>query len=283
MADPKPEALIHHEPSIHSPVPSLRVRGIGYYPHKHSVVTEAYDQFAIAFVFRGRGWFRTRTGSRQNISAPFYFWIKPMVPNLYGPDTGTTWEERFLTLGGERPCEWEAQGWIPAPQRAYPLPNPAECERLHKQVFEDFLSRDPDRMGRAKLAIERIVFELGRHARRGGRSDSPETRLDEQVQAWQREPSAPVDLATAAAECGLSYSRFRHLFRSRYAESPYQYLLRLRLERAKQLLDTRTHSVKEIAHLSGFESVESFDRAFRRSEGLTPTAYRDRDRSAFLI
>lgn len=69
----------------------------------------------------------------------------------------------------------------------------------------------------------------------------------------------------------------RH-FRSVLDQTPLAYLQDLRLEAARALLDTSSHSVEEIAAQVGYSDNSSFTRLFRQRIGMSPGAYRDRFR-----
>src|SRR5689334_2006073 len=79
------------------------------------------------------------------------------------------------------------------------------------------------------------------------------------------------DLARAA---GLSRAHFSREFRRAFGESPHQYLLTRRLERAAAMLRATDHSVAEICFDVGLQSVGSFTTSFTRTYGVSPTAYR---------
>jgi AraC-like DNA-binding protein len=85
------------------------------------------------------------------------------------------------------------------------------------------------------------------------------------------EPLSVDDLARAA---GLSRAHFSREFRREYGESPHQYLLTRRLERAAALLRTTDRSVATICFDVGLQSVGSFTTSFTRTFGASPTAYR---------
>ena len=80
------------------------------------------------------------------------------------------------------------------------------------------------------------------------------------------------DLAEAAR---LSPAHFSREFRRAFGESPHQYLLTRRLERAAALLRTTDRSVAAICFAVGLQSVGSFTSSFTRTYGTSPTAYRE--------
>jgi AraC-like DNA-binding protein len=79
------------------------------------------------------------------------------------------------------------------------------------------------------------------------------------------------DMARAA---GLSRAHFSREFRRAFGESPHQYLLTRRLERAAALLRTTDNSVADICFSVGLQSVGSFTTSFTRTYGMSPSAFR---------
>jgi AraC-like DNA-binding protein len=88
----------------------------------------------------------------------------------------------------------------------------------------------------------------------------------------------PLDLRALASEAGVSPRHFGRSFRGTFGETPHQYLLSRRLERARHLLRTSELSVAEVCLEVGFSSVGSFTSTFRRHTGCSPTEYRRRHR-----
>jgi AraC-like DNA-binding protein len=86
--------------------------------------------------------------------------------------------------------------------------------------------------------------------------------------------SEPLGVADLAAAAKLSPAHFSREFRRAFGESPHQYLLTRRLERAAALLRTTDRSVADVCFSVGLSSVGSFTTSFGRMYGVTPTAYR---------
>ncbi|MBK6871091.1 MAG: helix-turn-helix transcriptional regulator [Kineosporiaceae bacterium] len=83
-----------------------------------------------------------------------------------------------------------------------------------------------------------------------------------------------ITVADMAAAAMLSAAHFSRQFKRAFGESPHQYLLSRRLERAATLLRTTDWPVARICVTVGLTSVGSFTSSFSRMFGSTPTAYR---------
>lgn len=83
-----------------------------------------------------------------------------------------------------------------------------------------------------------------------------------------------IRIAELAKMCGYSLSHFRKVFREETGMSPLDYMTNLRLNMASILLRTRERHVSDIAVETGFTSLSSFNRSFRKKYGIPPTEWR---------
>jgi AraC-like DNA-binding protein len=96
-------------------------------------------------------------------------------------------------------------------------------------------------------------------------------RARDLVDARYRDPLDVPELARAAH---LSPAHFSREFRKTFGETPHQYLLMRRLERAAALLRNTDRTVADICLTVGLKSVGSFTSSFGKMFGLSPAAYR---------
>lgn len=98
-----------------------------------------------------------------------------------------------------------------------------------------------------------------------------------EVQAFLAENlDRDVDLRTIASEAALSPYYFTRQFTAYVGVPPYRYLIRLRINRAMELLLETELSVTQICHRVGFNSLSHFTTTFHQHTGLSPSAYRRR-------
>ncbi len=85
-----------------------------------------------------------------------------------------------------------------------------------------------------------------------------------------------ISIADLVKTSGYSERQLTRLFQGTFAASPKQYITKLRIQKAQQLLPDPSHSIGEIAWSCGFSDQNYFSRVFRSETGETPSAYRHR-------
>ena len=84
----------------------------------------------------------------------------------------------------------------------------------------------------------------------------------------------PLTLEQLAQIAFMSKFHFLRTFKQVYKTTPYQYIVYVRLDRAKQLLQETTMSVNHIATLVGYDDLSVFSRSFKRCYNYQPVVYR---------
>ncbi len=125
---------------------------------------------------------------------------------------------------------------------------------------------DPDRQSQAPYISEALIERP-----RSSLGERTDRLLQEAVQSdW--------GVAEIAARLNTSERSLLRHFQQHYGESPLAHLQRLRVERAKALLETSLLSLDEIVERCGYRDTSSFRRLFKRATSMTPADYRARYR-----
>jgi AraC family transcriptional regulator len=125
-----------------------------------------------------------------------------------------------------------------------------------------------------QLAAQTLHLSAGPERRSPEAPPSSVARLTRALRAIERQPDAPLSLASLARESRLSPYHFLRTFQALAGVTPHQFLVRTRLRRAALRLTTEPTRILDIALDSGFGEVSNFNRAFRSEFGLSPRAYR---------
>jgi AraC-like DNA-binding protein len=83
-----------------------------------------------------------------------------------------------------------------------------------------------------------------------------------------------MNMPQIARDLQLGYTQFRELFQEHAQTSPKQYQLKIRMERARELLRNTELPLKEIALRLGFHTAFHFSHQFRAHHQLSPSAWR---------
>jgi AraC-like DNA-binding protein len=93
----------------------------------------------------------------------------------------------------------------------------------------------------------------------------------------------PIGLREAAAQACLSPYHYHRMFVRAFGETPHEFLTRVRIDRAKQMLARDESPVTEICLAVGYESLGSFSALFRGLVGRSPSQYREGLRRVFAV
>lgn len=131
----------------------------------------------------------------------------------------------------------------------------------------------------AALTLGRVLVNLFKLSAGAGGAPKGEqrnrARVDRAVAFMQAHFADELTAADLARAAGLSTSHFNRLFQQWTGQSPMDYLRRLRVEKAKQMLADVDLTIKEVALATGFADPYHFSKVFHQVDGLPPTSYRE--------
>lgn len=253
------------------------------YPTKGHPATHAFswnkgrilDGYYIVFISQGKGVFESDKTTPSVVSEGTCFFLFPHIWHRYKPDINLGWEEFWVGFKGGYPDLLMNKYFFDpkAPCVDVGLNEPLLI--LFNRLLEAVQFSTP---GYCQI-ISGITLEiLGLvHAAPANKvqSENPTQQLISKAMFLLRESlDQPVNMENLARELLMSYSKFRKEFKNMTGLSPYEYHLTLRMNMAKELLNSTTLNISEIAHQTGFESVFYFSKFFKRKAGLSPKNYR---------
>ncbi len=127
--------------------------------------------------------------------------------------------------------------------------------------------------------LETLLFFFAHRGRNGLPLWEMDARTLKAVQLIHESPETPWTVEQIAARVGMSRASFARHFQRTMDVTPIRYLEGIRIHRANILLRNTDLSIHEVAESVGYLSPQTFSRAFRRSVGLSPRAFRKRWRS----
>jgi AraC family transcriptional regulator, arabinose operon regulatory protein len=262
--------------SLSRPLTSrLIVTDCGYFPsaadHLRSRPTGTGQAIVIVCV-DGAGWCRLPSGTHR-VRAGQALVISPGVAHSYGAAADHPWTIWWLHVAGD-----DVAGLIDAagvhPGR--PVIQVGDVYRTVALADEVLRRMELDGSVRGMQAAAGAAWHL-LALLAADQTHAPPGRYDtvEQAQRYLRERvGRRVSVAELAALARLSPSHFAALFRRATGAGVLQYQTRLRMARARELLDTTDLPIAAIARSLGFTDPFYFSRQFRAVHGVTAGRYR---------
>jgi AraC family transcriptional regulator len=170
-------------------------------------------------------------------------------------------------------------GRVPEIRNRFRMRDP-EIERICLALLAELRTGGPGgRLYVESLAHQMAVCLLRRHSDVALAADAnpglPRNRLQRVMDYIEANLNNGVRLQELASLAGLSPFHFARQFKDATGLAPHQFLLRSRVERAKQLLERTELSLAEIGLTLGFSHQSHFTNVFRRMVGATPKAWRE--------
>ena len=240
----------------------VRIFDVGYHktPPLHCFGPAVRPYYLLHLIEKGRGYV-LRNGERTELSAGDAFLIKPEEVTLYCSDEKEPWEYRWISFEGSL-----AKMLLEKTTDKLFMKYQKSGIIALKTAFENRIN---DYMGCLNTLFE--VLNSIKDARRGGDETDVITAAMHYI---ENNYFRAIDVGTLAMQMGFSRAYFTSIFSKRTGETPYGYLTKIRIRRAKEYLETRSYSVEEIAYSVGFSSVQRFSELFKKYTGVSPLQYR---------
>ncbi|KUF13901.1 helix-turn-helix domain-containing protein [Streptomyces silvensis] len=226
------------------------------------------DHHVALVVSAGSGWFRAPDGRRRAVTAPALIWLSPGVPHHYGADAETGWDECFVDFTGPAAATYTELGYIDLDRPVVPLADPDAARAVVGRIARAARRGNPLLEVETSAAVHELLVAL-RRARADMAPDG-----DPVLQSLARDAFTALSVTEHAARHGMTPAELRTAVRRGAGCSPKDYLLGIRLGRAKELLAATELPVAAIARRVGYDDPAYFSRLFTRRVGTAPVRFR---------
>jgi AraC-like DNA-binding protein len=237
------------------------------------------EGFAMVYISSGRGKFESKQNFSMSIEAGHAFLLFPGIWHRYAPDPEAGWHEHWIGFDGEMARRWLRHRFIYSKKPVVKIGAEDTVLATFSRMMQSIRANRPALQQILAGATDNLMglFYSAQQAQPAADSQSANA-IESAITHIQNEFDRDLNIKLLAQEAGVSYSRFRHTFAAHTGMSPHQYLLELRLVRARSLLAETELPIKEIALRTGFGDELYFSRLFRQKLNLTPSQWRNRSR-----
>ncbi len=232
-----------------------------------------YDEFALVYITRGQGQFRTEGGRSFPVVPGTIFMLFPDVWHWYSPDAETGWDEHWVGFRGDWPRALVDSGFFSPSNPVMQIGLHDSILEIYQEMFDCARTEAPGHQQILGSLIGHLLAHISSLLQQYGPDSAKERIVQKAKFLLADNVDSHLDIGWLSRSVGLGYSRFRQMFKKYTGVSPYQYFLDLKITRAKELLQTRQHSVKEIAHMLSFDDPYYFSHLFKKKTGHPPSEW----------
>jgi AraC-like DNA-binding protein len=250
----------------------------------HRLGPKVYDYYLIHYVISGRGVFSTQ-GEEYALGTGDSFVIEPEQLISYVSDENDPWHYCWIAFTGEQaPTLVASTGINPLQPILHSKRNrhiPVLFRHIQQALRAKKVSAQLKSIGYLLLLLGEYCEALSASTTAGIVTEAESDRIVQQaIHYLSTQYAEPITIEMMAESLGYNRAYLSRLFKRHTKVTPVTFLLKLRVDKARQLLRERLElTIEQIAASVGFYDPLYFSKQFRRLYGVSPSEYRNQIKS----
>ena len=239
----------------------------------YAIHRPSFPYYSIEFVARGRG--QLRLGRTEfPLSPGIVFTYGPGISQDIATHAGDPLTKYFVDFTGTR-AEGLLQQFAPALGTAGRVAAPGEIQEIFDKLIADGQRATRFSAPLCAALVEYLVLKIAESQTPADAAQTPAFATYERCRQHIHAHCARLKtLSDAARQCHVDPAYLCRLFRRYARQTPYQFLMRLKMNLAADRLQDSGVLVKKVAAELGFDDPFHFSRAFKQMFGVSPEAFR---------
>jgi len=247
----------------------------------HRLGPKVYDFYLMHIVLSGKGTF-TCSGESYPLQAGHTFLIEPEQLISYESDSEHPWLYRWVAFHGEQAGALAGDAGFSVQQPVLFTEDMRRAGAIYRQIYTSFRAGAAD-AGLKSVGLLYLLFaeySKAREAESGGPARDAHGEqghlLKQVIHYLSTQYAHPVSIEQMAETLGYNRAYLSRIFKAQTGVTPVTFLLKLRIDKARQLLRERPDlTIEQIAASVGLQDALYFSKQFRRLHGQSPSAYRE--------
>ncbi len=250
----------------------------------HSFGPFVRNHYLFHYIISGRGSLdssvsmdNTRT---YHLEAGQGFLISPGQVNTYSADQKEPWKYVWLEFDGLKAAGYLDAAGLSITQPIYQPNDTALAEQLQNTML--YIASHPKastlhQIGHLCLFLDTLIRSSSTRRETQG-SQLRDFYIQEAVAFMEQNYQRNLSVEEIADVCKLDRSYFSKLFKQRKGCPPQEFLIRLRLSKAAEMMKTTSVSIGDIAVACGYPNQLHFSRSFKQHYGVSPRELRSQNK-----
>jgi AraC-like DNA-binding protein len=249
--------------------------GLEHCTPDYVIKRDTFPYFSLEYVVLGRGEIELH-GQTHPLAPGRIFSYGPGVPHHIRTTAAAPLVKYFVDFAGRTAAALLHSCGLTAGQVAQVYP-PNDLQRLFDELIATGLRPRREQAGLCRHLLQGLILKIRATQVPVAQTDTPAFHTYQQCQQHiSRHFLRLPTLDQIAAECHVSTAHLCRLFRRYDHQSPYQFLLQLKMQTAAERLEQPDCLVKQVAAHVGFTDPFHFSRVFKKVLGLAPETFRRR-------
>lgn len=242
-----------------------------------------FNEYQVIYISKGEGLFESESCALTKITEGTIILLFPDEWHRFKPNPETGWDEFWVGFEGEIVQNLIRQNFFSPNKPILQAGIREDIYNLLSGIIEKTKTEKPGYQPAISGTVLHLlgdVYSLTKQADFKQENIS-EAIINKAIFILRSNALKNFSIEDVADELEVSYSWLRKTFKLYTGIAPGQYLLQLKINKAKMLLDENRKSIKEIAFETGFESAFYFSKIFKTKTGICPESYRKKQQDRF--
>jgi len=271
-----PRSVVESLEKQHALLKHFFATNLGFFTkvYGHKTVRDTFDENIVIYCLDGRGWYRAN-GQIWHVEKGQVLFVQRDIPHAYGSDGVDPWSIQWAHFRGDL-----AQSYLELINVTPEKPVRTIGVQPHiSSLFDEALNVMTSgyslyHLVKISSLIQQSLGQIAFSTAYSPPSGTIGLHVGNVIEYMLANITQRCTLDDFAAQACLSRSYFSRQFRDKTGYAPVDYFIRLKIQRACELLETTKMTVGEISRGLGYQDQYYFSRIFKKIVGVHPTRYR---------
>lgn len=235
-------------------------------------------QYHLHFIIDGKGTFQTN-GKTWRLSRRQLFLCPPDTPVYYSADSEDPWHYAWVSVYGPKASLWLKQTGFDQDTLVRDSYIPVEqFTILIQQLLNTWKPAPGSELRQLSFLFHLMSLLISSNTAKNtlssaSKADTNEALFNQALEFISDNYDCNIHVQDISNYLGISRSRLCSLFQSHLNQSPQNYLILFRMQKAQELLTSTNFEIQDISHQIGYPDSQTFSKAFRRVYNTSPSEY----------